>query len=59
MSHTTDQHDHGEAWDASDVRALREFLRRGWTLQQIADRMGRTYGAVNSRVYRMRRDGLL
>lgn len=57
MTETDVQHDHNEAWDDSDIRALRHFFRQGMTQQQIAVRMGRTVCAVNSKVYRLRRAG--
>ena len=45
-------HDHTEPWDDSDLAELLH-LRGTMTLRQIADRMGRTYNAVRSKLYRL------
>lgn len=54
-----ESHDWGEPWDDSDIKALRKYMETNLTVQQIADLMGRTWGGVNSKIYRLRRDGLL
>jgi DNA-directed RNA polymerase specialized sigma24 family protein len=48
------RHDLGEAWDASDVRALHHYLAEGLTQAQIGHLLGRSRSAVNSRIYRER-----
>ena len=54
MSHDP-AHDYGEAWDRSDVKALRELRRLGLTIAAIALRLGRTPAAVRSKLYRLRK----
>lgn len=51
-------HDHGEGWDASDVRALIERRKAGQTVREIATGMGRTYWAVTSKLARLRLRGV-
>ena len=48
-------HDHRDPWDAADIRALLVWVDRGLTYREIADRMGRTVGAVRSKLYRLRK----
>ena len=52
------QHDYGEQWDHSDVRALIERRKAGQTLRQIADGMGRSYWAVVSKIGRLKLRGV-
>jgi len=52
-------HDHGERWDDSDVAALKQHLASGKTHKLIAEVIGRTKVAVDSKVKRLRRQGLL
>lgn len=56
---TTIEHDYGDPWDEGDIKALRKYLASGLTIQEIADLMGRSYGGVSSKMYRLRQVGLL
>ena len=47
-------HDHDERWDSADIAALYELLERGLTHAECADRLGRTVGAIRSKLYRLR-----
>jgi predicted transcriptional regulator len=51
-------HDYGERWDDSDVSALVERRRQGESLREIAGAMGRTVGAVEAKLHRLRAVGV-
>ena len=48
-------HDYGEDWDRSDISALLTLRRRGHTIAECAQRLGRTPAAVRSKLYRLRK----
>lgn len=48
-------HDHDEKWDQSDHLALLRLVGQGASYKQIASQMGRTKGAVRSKLYRIRK----
>lgn len=47
------QHDYGEPWDKSDVKALLAYRRKGLDVRTIARKMGRTVGGVRGKLYRL------
>ena len=49
-----EKHDYAESWDASDIATLRTYVHEGMSNQEIADRMGRTLKAVQSKKYRLK-----
>lgn len=47
------QHDYGEPWDKSDVKALLAYRRKGLDVRTIARKMGRSVGGVRGKLYRL------
>jgi len=52
-------HDNGDLWDAADIRALLDMHGKNWTYAVCAERLGRTVGAVRSKLYRLRCKGII
>lgn len=50
-------HDHKDKWDRADTSTLKALVIQGYSRRQIADRMGRTMKAVDSKIYRLRKVG--
>jgi hypothetical protein len=44
-------------WNEAEIASLRIMYNRGDKLQAIADRLGRNYGQVQSRIYKMNHNG--
>lgn len=55
----TSAHDAGEKWDASDIAVLKDLVRQGLSNKEVALRMGRTSGAIQSKKYALKKKGEL
>ena len=53
------KHDNGDLWDAADIHALLDMHGKNLTYAACAERLGRTVGAVRSKLYRLRRKGII
>lgn len=52
------QHDYGERWDHTDVRALLVRRKNGETIKQIAGSTGRSYWGVVAKLARLKVHGV-